>query len=97
LKVSGSYFKDLVAFHLKSRFGIGLEIAAIEPEKFHEGLSDLVGEYSSKILENLIVQILVTRPSPVKVNETSFAQVVGKIKNRHLKIAEQLLVQARNP
>lgn len=97
MKVSGSYFKDLVAFHLKSRFGIGLEIAAIEPEKFHEGLSNLVGKYSSKILKNLIVQILVTGPSPVKVNETSFAQVVGTIKNRHLKIAEQLLVQARNP
>lgn len=97
MKVSGSYFKDLVAFHLKSRFGIGLEIAAIEPEKFHEGLSDLVGEYSTKILENLIVQILLTGPSPVKANEANFAQIIGKIKNCELKVAEQLPVQARNP
>jgi len=86
-----------VAFHLKSRFGIGLEIAAIEPEKFHEGLSDLVGEYSTKILENLIVQILLTGPSPVKANEANFAQIIGKIKNCELKVAEQLPVQARNP
>ncbi len=35
LEVSGSYFKDLVAFHLKNKCGTGLETVALEPEKFH--------------------------------------------------------------
>jgi hypothetical protein len=88
LEISGNYFKDFVGFHLKSRFGMGLEIVTMEPEKFHEALSTLVGEYSTKVLENLIVQILLKGPSPVNVSETSFGQIIGKIKNRELRISE---------
>ncbi len=77
-----------MAFHLKNKCGTGLETVALEPEKFHSAISDLVGEYSTRILENLILQILVTGVNPATSDGQYFAQTIRRIKKGELKIAQ---------
>ncbi len=79
-----------MTFHLKNKCGTGLETVALEPEKFHEAISDLVGEYSARILENLILQILLTGMSPPTSDGQYFVQTIGRIKKGELKIAQPI-------
>ena len=90
LEVSGSYFKDLMTFHLKNKCGTGLETVALEPEKFHKAISSVIGEYSTRILENLILQMLLTGISPPTFDGQVFPQTIRKIQKGELKISQPI-------
>jgi hypothetical protein len=93
LEVSGVYFKDLVAFHLKNKYEAGFEIVALDPGKFHDAIFDLVGEFSTRILETLIIQSLLGAPMSANHHAASFIQIIQKIRSGELKMAEPVVPQ----
>ncbi len=48
--------EKLLEVHLQNTTGKGLELACEDPKKFKESVAKLFGEYSSRLLELLVVQ-----------------------------------------
>jgi predicted component of type VI protein secretion system len=90
LDVCGTYFKDLVAFRLKKKYEMGLEVVTLEPEKFHETLLGIAGAHATKVLEQLILKTLLPEMN-LSASASTFSQTVRAIRRGELMIAPKRL------
>lgn len=79
LELIGDQYKTLLILHLKTKHHSGLEMVSSEQGEFHRAVSELFGEYSAKILEDLIMECMTKDPS-VKVQKAKdFSDFIKKV------------------
>ncbi|MFH1328505.1 MAG: NitrOD5 domain-containing protein [Candidatus Bathyarchaeota archaeon] len=86
LKLTGNYFKPLLVSHLKRKFNSGLDIILTQPGKFHDSVAELFGEYTARLLENLIVEIILKGPPPEK-SIHDFSRFIQQVRNGEVEIS----------
>jgi hypothetical protein len=81
LQLAGSLFGDFVDLYLENTHGVGVEMVATDPERFHTIISGLMGEKACRHLESVILEILETE-SGVKIQGPDFSEAIRTMKRR---------------
>ena len=76
-----------MAFHLKKKYNAGLGLVANDTAEFHSTVSELLGEYSTRILERMVLRTLAPGLPETEVGKTSFCQMIEEVKNGKTKIS----------
>jgi hypothetical protein len=77
---AGTGFNALISIHLKQRHNSNLREMVKTPQELHKALVELFGDYTTKLLETLAVEILLRGDKVVDLRETDLSVVIERMK-----------------
>lgn len=77
---AGTGFNALISIHLRQRHNSNLREMVKTPQELHRALVELFGEYTTKLLETLAVEVLLRGEKVVDLRETDLAVVIENMR-----------------
>jgi hypothetical protein len=77
---AGIGFNALISIHLKQRHNSTLREMVKTPPELHKALVELFGDYTTRLLETLAVEVLLRGDKVVDLGETDLTEVIENMR-----------------
>jgi hypothetical protein len=81
---AGTGFNALISIHLKQRHNSSLREMVKTPQELHKALVELFGDYTTRLLETLAVEILLRGEKVADLRETELSVVIENMRRGEL-------------
>ena len=81
---AGTGFNALISIHLKHRHNSNLREMVKTPQELHKALVELFGDYTTRLLETLALEVLLRGEKVVDLRETDLAVLIEDMRRNAL-------------